>query len=452
MLSQYVVLQVVVMEVKRVSFRWLVLLIAVCSGQLWAGPDIQSWQTSKGARVLYVAAPELPMVDLRVVFDAGSARDKVAGVAYLTSALLEEGAGEWSADQIAQRLDSVGSEMSVSAHRDMAWLSVRSLTEKKALTTTMDTVSQVLGAPRFEVEALERNRKAMLTSLSHDEQSPGTVAQKAFMKALFREHPYASHIEGDKASLALITRKDVQTHYQRFYVARNAVVAIVGAVDRQEAERLAELVTGGLQAGERAPELPAVKALEAEIKQAIPFPSSQSHILMGQPGIYRGDPDYFILYVGNHILGGSGLVSLLSEEVREKRGLSYSVYSYFSPMRRSGPFLIGAQTQNAKSQEALAVIRETLAKFVEQGPTEAELTAAKQNITGGFPLRIASNSKILEYLAMLGFYDLPLDYLNVFVDNINSVTREQIREAFQRRIQPDSLITVVVGNEQKPVN
>ncbi|MCW8883185.1 MAG: insulinase family protein, partial [Sedimenticola sp.] len=143
------------------------------------------------------------------------------------------------------------------------------------------------------------------------------------------------------------------------------------------------------------------------------------------------------------------LVSLLSEEVREKRGLSYSVYSYFSPMRRNGPFLIGAQTQNAKAQEALTVIRQTLARFVEQGPSEDELTAAKQNITGGFPLRIASNSKILEYLAMLGFYDLPLDYLNVFVSKINGVTREQIREAFQRRVQPENLITVMVGNEQK---
>lgn len=329
---------------------------------------------------------------------------------------------------------------------------MRSLTEKKALTTTMDTVSQVLGAPRFDVDALERNRKAMLTSLSHDEQSPGTVAQKAFMKALFREHPYASNIEGDKASLVSITREDVQNHYQRYYVARNAVVAIVGAVDRKEAERLAELVTRGLKTGERAPELPVVKGLDSEIKKIIQFPSTQSHILMGQPGIYRGDPDYFILYVGNHVLGGSGLVSLLSEEVREKRGLSYSVYSYFSPMRRNGPFLIGAQTQNAKAQEALTVMQQTLAKFIEQGPAEAELTAAKQNITGGFPLRIASNGKILEYLAMLGFYDLPLNYLDVFVDKVNSVTREQIREAFQRRVQPDSLITVVVGNEQKPIN
>lgn len=429
--------------------RWLIIMVVMWSGPLWAGPEIHSWLTSKGARVLYVSAPELPMVDLRIVFDAGSARDTTPGVAYLTNALLEEGAGEWSADQIAERLDRVGSEMSASSHRDMAMLSMRSLTEKRALTTTIDTLAEVVGNPRFDEAGFERNRKAMLVSLSHDEQSPSSVAKKAFMKALFREHPYATHTQGTKASVAAMTRQAVIGHHQRYYVAKNAVIAIVGAVDRKQAEQLAEQVTHRLKPGERAEALPPVNGLDAAASLSIPFPSSQSHILMGQPGIFRGDPDYFVLYVGNHILGGSGLVSLLSEEVREKRGLSYSVYSYFSPMRRNGPFLIGAQTQNAKAGEALDVMRQTLARFIEAGPSEEELTAAKQNITGGFPLRIASNGKILEYLAMLGFYDLPLDYLERFVDNINSVSREQIRETFQRRIQPGNLITVVVGNGQK---
>jgi zinc protease len=428
----------------------LVLLLMLLPVQLWAAPAIQTWTTEKGARVLFVPAPELPMLDLRVVFDGGSARGAIPGVASLTSALLEEGAGDWDADAIAQRLDSVGAKMSASSQRDMASLTVRTLTEKRALTETMDTVAQVLGAPRFDPLAFERNRKAMLVSLNHDEQSPGTVAQRTFMHTLFGEHPYAAQVEGTQESLARISREDVIAHYKKYYVAKNAVIAIVGAVERAEAERLAELVTSGLQPGERVPELPQVSDLQASRTLILPFPSSQSHILMGQPGMQRGDPDYFVLYVGNHILGGSGLVSQLSDEVREKRGLSYSVYSYFSPMRRNGPFLIGAQTQNAKAAETLEVIRQTLARFIKQGPDEAELNAAKQNITGGFPLRIASNSKILEYIAMLGFYDLPLDYLDTFVDNINSVTSEQIRDAFQRRIKPDQLLTVVVGNEQKP--
>ncbi|MCW8907823.1 MAG: insulinase family protein [Sedimenticola sp.] len=427
------------------------LLLLLATSSLLAGPEIERWETSNGTRVHYVAAPELPMVDLRVVFDAGSARDAIPGVGHLTNSLLEEGAGEWDADRIAERLEGVGAEMSTGSMRDMAWVSLRSLTEEGALETAIQTLTQVLGSPRFEDEALERLRKTVLVSLNHDDQSPASVAKKTFMQEVFGEHPYAAHSEGTRASVEQITREDVLAHYRQYYVASNALIAIVGAVDRQQAESLAERVASGLAEGSRAPVLPPVADLQEARMLSVSFPSSQSHILMGQPGMHRGDSDYFVLYVGNHILGGSGLVSQLSEEVREKRGLSYSVYSYFSPMRRNGPFLIGAQTQNAKAEEALQVMRDTLQRFMDQGPTEQELEAAKQNITGGFPLRIASNSKILEYIAMIGFYDLPLDYLDRFVERVESVTTDQIRDAFQRRIKPHNLVTVVVGNDQKTV-
>ncbi len=399
---------------------------------------------------MFVHAPELPMLDIELVFDAGSARDKNSqGLALLTNALLPDGAGDWSADQIAERLESVGAEIDIGSGRDMAWVSVRTLTEPQALETAVETLATVVSAPRFQLADFERNREAMLVSLSQGEQSPGTVAGKAFFKALYGEHAYAGYRGGSRESLAALSTSEVKAFYQRYYVARNALVAIVGAVDRRQAEQLAERVTAGLTAGEHAPQPPKVSPLEKAQEVIKPFPSSQSHILIGQPGVYRGDPDYFTLYVGNHILGGGGLVSLLSEEVREKRGLSYSIYSYFSPMRRSGPFIVGAQTQNARADEALAVIRKTLQRYIDEGPSETELTAAKQNITGGFPLRIASNSKIIGYLAMLGFYDQPLDYLDTFVDKINAVTREQIREAFARRIDPARFVTVVVGNGKK---
>jgi zinc protease len=168
---------------------------------------------------------------------------------------------------------------------------------------------------------------------------------------------------------------------------------------------------------------------------------------MGQPGVRRGDPDYFALYVGNHVLGGSGLVSRISEEIREKRGLSYSAYSYFVPMRQDGPYTLGFQTRNEKREEALAVLRDTVRKFVEQGPTEKELKASKDNIIGGFPLAVSSNSKITEYLAMIGFYDLPLDYLSTFTDRIQAVTAKQIRDAFRRRVKVDDMVTVIVGSK-----
>ncbi len=174
-------------------------------------------------------------------------------------------------------------------------------------------------------------------------------------------------------------------------------------------------------------------------------PASQSHILIGAPGIRRGDPDYFPLFVGNYVLGGGGFVSRLVEEVRQKRGLAYSVYSYFSPLQQRGPFVIGMQTKREQAPEALAVVQKTLRDFLANGPTAQELEAAKQNIAGGFPLRIDSNRKIHEYLAVIGFYHLPLSYLDDFAGNVERVTVADVKSAFARHVDPDKLVTVVVA-------
>jgi len=202
-----------------------------------------------------------------------------------------------------------------------------------------------------------------------------------------------------------------------------------------------------LPAGEAAPEIPVVAPLEKATEQRIHHPSLQTTVRMGAPGMHRGDPDYFPLYVGNHILGGGGLVSRLFLEVREKRGLSYGINSYFTPMAQDGPYTFGLQTRNDQVDKALAVMRTTLKDFHDKGPTEKELTASKKNITGGFPLRIDSNSKIAEYLGMIGFYHLPLDYLDTFNDKVMAVTRKQIMDAYQRRVHPDRMVTVIVGGD-----
>jgi zinc protease len=226
------------------------------------------------------------------------------------------------------------------------------------------------------------------------------------------------------------------------------VIAIVGDADRKAAERLAERIAGALDDGKAAPAVPVVAALEGPFEERNFHPSTQTHVRMGAPGMRRGDPDYFPLYVGNHILGGGGLVSRLNEEIREKRGLSYSVYSYFSPMAQDGPYVFGLQTRNDQLDEALEVMRDTLKTFHEEGPTQEELVAARKNITGGFALRVDSNSKIVEYLAMIGFYGLPLDYLETFNTRVEAVTREQIRAAFRRRVPVDNMTTVIVGGEK----
>jgi len=411
-----------------------------------ANPKIQHWTTTNGARVYFVPSPVLPMVDIHVVFDAGSARDGAqSGIAQMTNGLLDQGAGKLNADQIAERLEGIGAQFGTGSYRDMAIVSLRSLTDRSLLDPALDIMSQVIAEPSFPQDAFDRAQKRTLIALQGQKESPSAIADKAFFAAVYGDHPYATPSLGTEQSITALTRKDAMAFHHRYYTGKNAVVALVGAIDRKEAERIAEQVVGKLPAGEAAPVLPAVKPLDAAKTEHIAYPSAQTHVLMGQPGITRDDPDYFPLYVGNYILGGSGLVSRIAIDVREKRGLAYSAYSYFIPMHAAGPFIAGLQTRNEKAGKALSVLRDTLKDFIAKGPTEEELTAAKKNITGGFALRLDSNAKIVQNLASIGFYKLPLDYLDTFNNKVEAVTAEQIRSAFQRRVHPDDMVTVMVG-------
>lgn len=421
-------------------------LLLVMLTPVWAMPPIEHWQTANGARVYFVPAPELPMLDVQVVFNAGAARDgELPGLAQFTHTLLEKGAGDLSADDIAQQLEGVGARLSGDSLRDMATVGLRSLIEPKYLQPALSVFAKVIAEPSFQRADIDRERERMLVALQYAQQQPSQVADKAFYAALYGKHPYASPPEGTPESLKAIDAKAMRDFHSRYYVARNAVVALVGAVSRAEAERIAEQVVQALPAGEPAAALPPVADLTAASEQRIEHPSSQTHIQIGQPGMRRNDPDYFALYVGNYVLGGGGLVSRLSHEIREQRGLAYSVYSVFMPMAERGPFEIGLQTRNDQADAALQVVRETLAKYVAEGPTAAELDAAKKNITGGMPLRIDSNRKILEYLAVIGFYNLPLDYLDTFNANIDALTLEQVKDALRRRLQPERMLTIRVG-------
>jgi zinc protease len=412
-----------------------------------AGLNIETWQTDNGAKVFYVPAPELPMVDIRVVFNAGSARDgDKPGLASMTNTLLDHGAGDWDTNQIVDRFDSVGAQFSTDSLRDMAVVSLRTLTDKAWFNTALDTMAAILQKPKFVVSELERERQRTLVALRNQEESPSDLAENAFYKALYQNQPYATPPLGTKESVTALTRQDVVDFYNKYYVASNAIVVIVGAVDKPTAKKIARQLLKPLPKGEPAPALPPVPAVtEAKtIKQQ--HPSTQTTILVGQEGESRTDPDYFPLYVGNHILGGSGFGSRIVEEIREKRGLAYNSYSYFYPMEVKGPFIMGLQTKNDQTKQALALLMKTVNDFIANGPTQKEIDDAKKNITGGFPLRIDSNKNITEYVAMIGFYNLPLDYLKTFNAKVEAVTRDQIVDAFKRRVHPDKMITVMVGD------
>ena len=412
------------------------------------GLKIQSWQAKSGAKVLYVPAPQLPMLDVRVVFDAGSARDNgKPGLAAMTNLLLDHGAGDWDTNQIVERFDDVGAEYRASADRDMASLSLRSLTDKELLDTALQNLKVILQKPAFKAEEFERERKRALVGLKNQKESPETLANIAFYKALYKDHPYATPVSGTIESISALKLEDIKAFYQQYYVAKNAMVVIVGAVDKSQAKEIAERILDGLPGGEKPADLPKPEPLKQPVVIKQDHPSKQTTILVGQDGVLRGDKDYFALYVGNHILGGGGFGSRIVEEIRESRGLAYSSYSFFLPMRVKGPFIMGLQTRNDQADEALKLLMQTLKTFITDGPREAELISTKKNLTGGFPLRIDSNKDIAEYVSMIGFYDLPLDYLTNFNANVEQVTLKQIKDAFKRRVDPDKMVTVMVGGQ-----
>jgi len=328
---------------------------------------------------------------------------------------------------------------------DRASFKLRTLSSSREREQAVDVYTKILQKPDFPDAVLIREKARVIAGLQEAETQPESISSKAFMAALYGSHPYA--LDDDPATVASIQREDLKKFYATYYGARGAVIALIGDMSRSDAEKLAERISSGLPQATAALPLPSVSYPDAAKEQKIQHPASQSHILLGYPGVKRGDADYFPLYVGNYILGGGGFVSRLTEEVREKRGLVYSVYSYFMPMAELGPFQVGLQTKRDQADEALKLVRETLAKFIAGGVTEAELNAAKQNITGGFPLRLDSNAKILDYLAVIGFYKLPLTYLDDFNANVKKVTTAQIKEAFARRIDPNKMVTVLVGGD-----
>jgi zinc protease len=426
--------------------RGLLLLALWVSLPAFAVPKIQHWTTAQGSRVYFVPTEGLPLVDVRVVFDAGSARDGAQfGLASLTAGMLDTGAGNWDADAIAQRLENVGAVLSTGAARDSAYLSLRSLSHPEKLNVALETAREILAHPRFEQKDFEREKNRTLLAIKQRGEDPGEIAEIAFYKAVYGDHPYGHPQEGLAETVAPLTRDDLANFHKRLYVAKNALVVIVGAVARPQAEAIADQLVAALPAGEPPAALPEPlpKSTAETVRTA--FPSEQTHVYAGLLGMKANDPEYFPLYVGNHILGGSGLVSRISEEVREKRGFAYSTYSYFYPFRELGPFQVGLQTRNDQAQEALKVALDTVRAFIDQGPTDQELDAAKKNIVGGFVLRLDSNQKLAAEVASIAVYNRPLDYLDAFTRKVQAVTQDDIKRAFKARVDPERLQTVLVG-------
>ncbi len=431
---------------KKLLFGMLCLVNAAMAQ---AGVNIEHWTTPSGARVYFVASRSLPMLDVQIDFSAGSAYEPVdggrlAGLAGLTNGLLDAGAAGLDEEQIAARLGDLGARLSSSTDHDRASLSLRTLSAQTERDAALDLLHTLLATPTFPDGAVEREKARSIAAIQEAETQPESIIAKRFAAAIYPDHPYG--VQATVESVARIGRNDLKTFWRDHYGARRAAVTIIGDVSRAEAENIAARLTDALPDAPPETPLPAV-SLPARQTIRIAHPATQAHIDIGLPAIRRGDADFFPLLVGNYVLGGGGFVSHLMKEVREKRGYAYSVFSYFSPRKLEGPFEIGLQTKRSQAAEALAVVDKTLAQFLEQGPTASELKAAKQNLIDGQALGLDSNAKLLRTVAVIGYYGLPLSYLDDFPRRVEMVTAAQVRAAFARHVKPEHLVTVILAGD-----
>ncbi|KTC64506.1 zinc protease (peptidase, M16 family) (plasmid) [Legionella adelaidensis] len=432
------------MKVNKLLFLGLLIL---ANNALFAKTfPIKKWQTHNGAQVVFYPANEVPMLDVSVAFAAGSAYDDDSfGLSALTARLINDGSNGMDASTIAQKLADTGAQYQVTNNRDMAVFNLKTLSEKTALNKAVEIFSIMISKPDFPTESFNREKNQQLIRISQRDEAPDQMAEQVFYKALYQKHPYAHSINGEKETVSKISNEEVRDFYKQFYVSKNAIIVLVGAIDEDQAHQIAEKITKDLPPGAHASSIGPADPLAEEMNIEIQFPSSQTVIRMGQIGISHQNKNYFPLVVGNYTLGGGVLVSRLSEEVREKRGLTYGVYSQFLPMPGLGPFIISLSTKNQQAQTAIEVTRKTLTSFLKSGPTDKELEAAKKYITGSFPLSLASNQSIAELLLRITFYNLPEDYLDTYIENVNKVTTDQIKHAFQELINPDKFLQVTVG-------
>lgn len=434
----------------------LLLVVAAGVPSAHAALQIQSWTLANGARVLFVENHSIPMLDLSVEFDAGSRRDPKgkAGLASLTNSMLDSGvlAGSQALEtaqteaQISDAFADTAAQRGGGASSDRAGVNLRTLSSRPERDTSILLLARLLAQPAFPADILARDKARLISAIKENLTKPEAIADLAFSRLLYGEHPYAK--EETVESVEAIDRVDIQNFHHTHYVANRAIIALIGDIDRTEADAIARELTRRLPQGTDLPAMPDI-VVGAGQEERVPHPASQAHILVGIPALARGDADYFPLIVGNYVLGGGGFVSRLTREVREKRGLAYSVYSYFNPAAQKGAFQIGLQTRKEQTEQALKVVRDTLADYLRDGPTADELKAAKDNMVGGFALRIDNNRKILDNIAMIGFYRLPLDYLDTWTNAVAKVTATDIKAAFKRKIALNRLATVVVGAPQQ---
>lgn len=403
-------------------------------------PDIKTFDVME-SKVLFVESHTLPIVDVSVVFPAGSGFAKTPGLSYLTLQMIGLATDKMGEEETAKRFDALGAVFQKTVDRDKAVFSLRTL--KNYGDPAIAHFTTIMTRPAFEEKALAREKGRMIAEIQQNSTLPGKIAEKAFFAQLYPNHPYGAPLLGEENTVKNLTTDTTKAFYQQNYCRQGAIVSFVGDISEEEVKRYAQAIVSNLPNCKPPALLPLAQHKKGQT--IIPFDSAQSHILFGLPAFTHHDPDYYAILVGNYILGGGGFSSRMMHEVREKRGLAYHASTRFIPLLEKGPFLGSLQTKKESTKEALEVARSVLVEFLKKGPSTEELDAAKSNFKGGFYGQIDSNQKLLYYLNTIGFYHLPLDFLKNFTQKVDAVTSEDIRKAFAARMKMDDLAEIIVG-------
>ena len=438
--------------VKQIFFTASLVLGLLQSAQ--AILPIEKLDSVKGAKAYLVQTKALPIVDIEVSIDAGSRYDPIAksGLSSMAAELMSFGVkssqGVLGEAQIADEIADLGANIGVSVSGERATMRIRSLSRKDLRDRAVLLASLMLSSPTYDEKILEREKQRSITGLLEAQTKPEFVLERRFNKAVYGNYPLAN--SPSVKSIDAVTVGDLKKFHKQFYRGDRMIVSIVGDVTSAEASEIAQALLKGVpESGDAIPSLPKferspVESL-ADREINIPFDSQQAHIAMGMTAITRNNPDFFPLLVGNYVLGGGGFVSRLMTEVREKRGLAYSVFSYFAPGKDVGIFQAGLQTKSDQAALALDVMSSTMAKFIEDGPTQSELLAAKANLINGYPLRIDNNRKLLDTVSSIVWNGLPLDTMETWTQQVNAVSLEQVNAAFQKYLAMDRMKIVVLG-------
>ena len=423
------------------------------TGSLWAAPPIEQWTQPNGTRVQLVTLTALPMLDVHIDFDGGSRRDPAeqAGLSQATALMMDKGLAAQSGqpaldeNELVEAWADLGAQFTMQSTADRFSARLRTLSQPDILEDAVALAARQLAAPTFPEAVWVRERDRLVAGWRQSQTRPNVVANRHFQSAVFGDHPYG--FEPRPETWARVGVDDMRGFYLRHVRACDARVTLVGDVSRAQADAIVGQLMAGLSSRSCDP-LPAiadVAPLEADQTLRVPFNAVQTQILIGQPGFPRSDPDFMALTLANHILGGGGFSSRLMQEIRERRGLTYGIFSFFSPGRHAGPFAVSMSTRPEQAEEAVALIHAELRRFITEGPTDDELAEAKASLINGFALRLDSNRKLLDNVAAMAWHDLPMDHLDTWTTRMGAVTREQVMSALQRVLDPDRMVTVMLG-------